>query len=324
MTPVSGPLAAALTAFATLAQVSAAETTPSVVPDAAAVTEKTEPATPAPALAPAPVPPPNFGSTVSPLVIASPNLSLRIGLLVQPQYQILGDNTLQRAGAGSVRSSRPIHRRRHLVRRHGLLLRHRLSRSVPVAGRRGIALGEVHTVDEHPGRVPHGQAVRRAHHARRRLFPATDGPQRAAERGDAVRMGLFSVHVPARSGVRVAAESHAAHHAGRPRHRRPAARIGAGRAPRVSRRAVPGPAGREDDVGHRSAERPAGREPAPGQSPRCRDGILLCWNLPRPEARCVDRCLLRFPEQLHQGLPVSRGRSSSSTCRWGRASSRPR
>jgi hypothetical protein len=91
MTPVSGPLAAALTALATLAQVSAADTTPSVVPGAAATTEKTEPAPPVPAPAP---PPPRFAPIVSPPVIATPNLVLKIGLLVQPQYQILGDYAL--------------------------------------------------------------------------------------------------------------------------------------------------------------------------------------------------------------------------------------
>ena len=79
---------------------------PSLAPAPNASLEPTP--TPAPALAPpaaptpeAPIPPArprSLAADVAPLGIANPDVSLRIGLLLQPEYQLLGENTYSGQG----------------------------------------------------------------------------------------------------------------------------------------------------------------------------------------------------------------------------------
>src|SRR5262245_17924139 len=75
----SALLAAAFVACVNLASVSAAETTPAPPP-------------------PAPPPAPSLARNVPPLGISNEYVSVKFGLLLQPQYQILGDNSFTGQG----------------------------------------------------------------------------------------------------------------------------------------------------------------------------------------------------------------------------------
>ena len=154
-----------------------------------------------PPAAPAPAPAPAWPPSVSFKSEPSSGNTLKIGLLVQPQFQMLGSNTLDgtrttftSAARGSWSAER--------CSASSSTSSNRLPEPVPGDERRADGDGQCHhhqghAGDEHPGRLHHLEGVRRHRQGRRRLHAAADGPQRCPGSDHALFLGLLRVLVPA-------------------------------------------------------------------------------------------------------------------------------